>query len=158
MMIFKKATPRRTFLRGGGTALALPLLDAMVPAFAGPADTAAKPVLRMGFVYVPPGAIRNKWTPTIEGDAYEFTPSLQPLAPFRDRVLVLSGLDNRTSMALPGEGGAHHTRASATYLTGVHPKATHGIAILAAGSVHQIAAKELGLRSPFPSPELYSHL
>jgi len=152
MMIFKKAIPRRSFLRGGGAALALPLLDAMVPAFASAAET--KPALRMAFVYVPLGTIRNKWVPTTEGPSYELTPSLQPLAPFRDKVLVLSGLDNRQSMARPGEGGAHHTRASATFLTGVHPKATDGIDMRAGISADQIAAKEMGKKTQFASLEL----
>src|SRR6266852_1659329 len=154
MMIFKKAIPRRTFLRGTGVAVALPLLDAMVPALAAPADTTAKPPLRMGFVYVPNGIVMRKWTPIMEGANYETTPILEPLTPFRDRMLVLSGLDNLTSMALPGEGGAHHTRASATFLTGVHPKATDGIDIRAGVSVDQIAAKEIGQQTQLSSLEL----
>lgn len=154
MMIFKKAIPRRTFLRGMGTTLALPLLDSMVPALEAAADTAAKPVSRLGFVYVPFGSIRNKWTPDIEGPDFEITPSLEPLRPYRDRLLVLSGLDNRQSMALPGEGGAHHTRASATYLTGVHPHATDGVDIRAGVSIDQVAARELGKETQFASLEL----
>ena len=95
-MIFKKAIPRRTFLRGVGTTLALPLLDAMVPAFAGPTDTAAKPVVRMGFVYVPNGIIMDKWTPATEGAGFEMTPILEPLAPFRDRLLPCSADSTRS--------------------------------------------------------------
>jgi hypothetical protein len=154
MMIFKKAIPRRTFLRGAGAALALPLLDAMVPAMAAPTDTASKSPLRMGFVYVPNGIVMRKWTPIIEGVNWETTPILEPLTPFRDRMLVLSGLDNLTSMAQPGEGGAHHTRASATFLTGVHPKATDGIDIRAGVSVDQIAAREMGKQTQMASLEL----
>src|SRR5579864_5220511 len=97
MMIFKKALPRRTFLKGAGAALALPLLDSMVPAFAGPADAAAKPVIRMGIVYVPNGIIMGKWTPRTEGAGFDMTPILEPLAPYRDRVLVLSGLDQKAA-------------------------------------------------------------
>ncbi len=149
MMIFKKAIPRRTFLRGAGTALALPLLDAMTPAFAGPSDVSAKPPLRVGFVYVPNGVMMRNWTPVTEGANYETMPILEPLTPFRDRMLVLSGLDNLQSMAQPGEGGAHHTRASATFLTGVHPKASNGIDIRARESRwDQILAKELGKANP----------
>ena len=153
MMIFKKAIPRRTFLRGAGAALALPLLDSMVPAL-GAAATSSKPVCRLGFLYFPFGSIRNKWMPDLEGSNFEFTPTLEPLRSYRDRLLVLSGLDNRESMALPGEGGAHHTRASATYLTGVHPKATNGLDIRAAVSIDQVAAGELGKETQFASLEL----
>ena len=154
MINLKKSISRRTLLRGAGAAVALPLLDAMVPAFAGPTDIAAKPVLRMGFVYVPNGILMRYWTPTIEGPNWEATRLLEPLTPFRDKALVLSGLDNLTSMALPGEGGAHHTRASATFLTGVHPKATDGIDIRAGVSVDQIAAKEIGQQTQLASLEL----
>lgn len=154
MMIFKKAIPRRTFFRGVGTTLALPLLDAMVPAFAGPADTAAKPVVRMGFVYVPNGIILGKWMPAREGAGFEMTPILEPVTPFRDRLLVLGGLDNRQAYAWPGEGGAFHTRASATFLTGVHPKYTDGLDMRASISVDQIAAKELGKHTQVASLEL----
>lgn len=153
-MIFKKAIPRRTFLRGIGVTLALPLLDGMVPAFAGPADTAAKPAVRLGFVYVPNGIIMENWTPTTEGATFELTPILEPLAPFRDRLLVLSGLDHKAGMALPGEGGGDHARASATWLTGAHPKKTDGRDFQAGISVDQIAAKELGKQTQLASLEI----
>ena len=78
MMIFKKVIPRRTFLRGASATLALPLLDSMVPAFAATSGTAAKPPIRLAFVYVPNGAIMDKWTPAAEGAAFEFTPILEP--------------------------------------------------------------------------------
>src|SRR5437879_5554516 len=94
MMNFKKAIPRRTFLRGVGATLALPLLDGMVPAFASTLDPAAKPVVRFSTVYVPNGEIMEKWTPQREGAAFELTPILEPLAPFRDQLLVLTGLDD----------------------------------------------------------------
>ncbi len=154
MIVTKKSIPRRTFLRGAGAALALPLLDAMIPAYAAPAETAAKQALRLGFVYVPNGVMMRKWTPVTEGANFEMTPILEPLAPHRDRMLVLSGLDNLQSMAQPGEGGAHHTRATATFLTGVHPKATNGIDIRAGISVDQIVAKEWGKKTQIPSLEL----
>jgi uncharacterized protein DUF1552 len=154
MMIFKKAIPRRTFLKGVGATLALPMLDAMIPAFAGPADTAAKPVLRMGFVYVPNGIIMDKWTPLKEGAGFEITPVMEALAPFHDRLLVLSGLDQKQANPLPGEGGAYHTRASAVYLTGVHPKESDGRDMRAGVSLDQIAARELGKKTQLASLEL----
>ncbi len=100
MMIFKKAIPRRTFLRGVGATLALPLLDGMVPAFGA---TAAKPAVRMTFVYGPNGRIMSKWTPATEGAAFEMTPTLAPLTPFRDRLLVLSGLNIKAADPIGNE-------------------------------------------------------
>ena len=91
-MIFKKAIPRRTFLRGMGATLALPLLDGMVPAFASELDTAAKPATRFSVVYVPNGMDMAKWTPKTVGAGYETTPILEPLASFRDQTTVLTGL------------------------------------------------------------------
>ena len=155
MMIFKKAIPRRTILKGAGAALALPLLDGMVPAFAGPTDTAAKPAIRMGFMYVPNGIILNNWTPATEGA--NFRRSLRrssPSLPFRDRFLVLSGLDQKHANMLPGEGGAFHSRASAAFLTGVHPKPTEGVDMRAGISVDQIAARELGKQTQLASLEM----
>src|SRR5579872_6940157 len=154
MMIFKKALPRRTFLRGAGAAIALPLLDSMVPAFAGPLNTVAKPALRVGFVYVPLGVIMNKWTPATEGAGFEMTPTLAPLAPFRDQMLVLSGLDQKRANPEPGEGGAFHTRASAVWLTGVHPKQTMGVDIRGGISVDQILARGMGKHTQLGSLEL----
>src|SRR2546427_12315352 len=98
MMIFKKAIPRRTFLRGMGAAVALPLLDGMVPAFAGALDAAATPA-RLGFVYIPMGIIMSQWTPKTEGAGFEMTPVLEPLAPYRDRILVLTGLAANNGLA-----------------------------------------------------------
>ena len=153
-MIFKKAIPRRAVLRGMGATLALPLLDGMVPAFAGPSDTAAKPVIRMGFMYVPNGIIMEKWTPAAEGAAFEMTPTLEPLAAFQDRLVVLTGLDQKPAEPLLGEIGAGHSRASAAYLTGAHPKSTEGADIHAGISVDQIAAKELGKKTQLASLEM----
>src|SRR6266481_5310573 len=95
MFITKKHLPRRTFLRGMGVTLALPLLDSMVPAQTPLRNTAAKPLPRLGFVYIPHGAIMDRWTPTQEGAGFEFTPILKPLEPFRDRVNVISGLGHK---------------------------------------------------------------
>jgi hypothetical protein len=133
-----------------GATLALPFLDSMTPAF----GAAAKPAMRFGVVYVPNGIILDKWTPAEEGGKYQFTPTLQPLAPFRDRLLVLSGLDQKNANARPGEGGAFHSRACATFLTGVHPKPTEGNDLLAGISVDQIVARETSKYTQLASLEL----
>ena len=91
-VLTKKALDRRSFLRAAGTSLALPFLDAMVPAFAGTSQV-ARPPLRLGYIYLPIGRIMEDWTPRIEGSNFEMTPTLEPLAKFRDQMLLLSGLD-----------------------------------------------------------------
>jgi hypothetical protein len=154
MMIFKKALPRRTFLRGLGATLALPLLDGMVPAFASTMDAAARPAARLGFVYIPMGIIMNQWTPKTEGAAFEMTPILEPLVPFRERILVLSGLAANAGLALEGEGAGDHARASAAFMSGAHPKKTEGSGIHAGISIDQYAAKELGKQTQLASLEL----
>jgi uncharacterized protein DUF1552 len=151
MMVFKSAIPRRTFLRGVGTTLALPFLDAMTPAFG--ASTAA-PARRLGVMYVPNGIILDKWTPAEEGIISKLSPTLEPLAPFRDQILVLSGLNQENANARPGEGGAFHSRACATFLTGVHPKPTEGNDMAAGISVDQIVAKDFGKATQLSSLEL----
>ncbi|MBI4479163.1 MAG: DUF1552 domain-containing protein [Acidobacteria bacterium] len=151
MMIFKKAIPRRAFLRGAGAALALPWLEGMVPAVA---VAAAKPANRLAFIYSPNGMIMDKWTPAREGAAFDLPPILEPLAPFRARFLVLSGLNQNAADPAPGEGeSAPHERAGATFLTGVHPKREGYVAT----SVDQIAAKELGKQTQIASLELGLH-
>jgi hypothetical protein len=153
MMITKKSLPRRTFLRGLGTTLALPLLDAMVPAMAATRLTAAKPALRMGFVYVPCGIIMDRWTPTADGTAFDFPPIMKALEPFREQMLVLSGLAQLNGNPL-GDGPGDHARAGATFLTGVHPKKTEGADIHAGISADQIAAKWLGKQTQLASLEI----
>jgi hypothetical protein len=150
MMVFKKSIPRRLFLRGVGTALALPFLDAMTPAFAG----ATTPARRLGVVYVPNGIMPDRWAPAVEGANFALTPILEPLASFRDQILVLSGLDQKNANARPGEGGAFHSRACATFLTGVHPKPTEGNDMAAGISVDQIAARALGKQTQLSSLEM----
>ena len=150
MMIFKKAIPRRTFLKGAGATLALPLLDSMTPAFAGTLDASAKAPVRMSIVFVPNGRIMDKWTPKAEGADFEFPPILEPLAPFRDRLLVLTGLGHKEATAQKGESSGPHARAGATFLTGVHLKPASHLGI----SVDQIAARELGKRTQLASLEL----
>jgi hypothetical protein len=150
MIVSKKSLSRRTILRGIGTSLALPFLDAMVPALR--ASGAAKPIVRTAFVYVPNGAIMNNWTPAVEGAGFEFTPTLKALEPFRDRVNVISGLAQINGRAL-GDGAGDHARAGATWLTGAHPKKTE-VDIHAGVSADQIAARELGKATQLASLEL----
>ena len=153
MIITKKAIPRRMVLRGLGATVALPLLDSMVPAFTAVGRTAATPVRRLGAIYAPNGFAQSQWTPAAEGAAFEFTPILQPLAPFRNRLLVLSGLANREADAKPGEGVGDHARGGATWLSGVHPKKTEGAAE-GGVSMDQVAAKEFGRETQLASLEL----
>jgi hypothetical protein len=153
MIVTKKHLPRRAFLRGVGTTLALPLLDAMVPAFAATPRTAAKPAVRLGFVYVPNGIIMNRWTPSAGGQNFEYTPAMKALEPFRDRINVLTGLAQDNGRAL-GDGAGDHARAGATWLTGVHPKKTGGADIHAGISADQVAARELGKTTQLASLEI----
>jgi hypothetical protein len=149
MMIFKKAIPRRTFLRGVGTTLALPFLDSMVPAFAA-SGADAKPATRLSFIYGPNGRIMNQWTPQTEGLAYEMTPTLEPLSQFRDRMLVLSGLNIKAADAVGNEPGGNHARPCAAYLTGIHPRPGGAMGI----SADQVAAREFGKVTQIASLEL----
>ncbi len=153
MIITKRSLPRRTFLRGMGATLALPLLDAMVPAASALASTAAKAVPRLGFIYIPNGANMSQWTPTGGGGALKLSRILQPLANVRDQVLIPSGLDHRQAEAW-GDGNGEHSRASSVWLNGVHPKRTEGADVRAGTTVDQIAAAALGQDTPLPSLEL----
>ena len=150
MMIFKKAIPRRTFLRGVGTSLALPLLDGMIPAFAA-TPRAAK---RMSFVYVPCGRIMDAWTPVAEGTAFELPQVLQPLAPYRDRFTVLTGLSQLSALSAPGEEVGVHERPCGAYLTGVHPKWTDGDDVRNGVSLDQVIASQFGKETQLASLEL----
>ena len=150
MFITKQAIPRRTVLRGIGATLALPLLDGMVPALTALSKSAAKPALRFGAVYVPNGMMMQNWTPAVEGSAFEITPTLQPLAPFRDRMTVLSGLGVPT-----GSGGAPHSRSATWFLTAEMPERPEawnrkGKVI----SLDQRLARELGQHTPLASLEM----
>jgi hypothetical protein len=150
MIITRKALNRRTFLRGVGTAMALPLLDSMIPAMAGPI---VKPAVRLGFVYVPNGIIQKDWVPQTLGTNFEFMPTMKPLEPFRDKLIILRNLAQYNGQAL-GDGGGDHARAGATWLTGVHPKKTEGADIHAGISADQIAAKKLAQETQFGSLEI----
>ena len=154
MMITKRTVPRRTVLRGLGTAVALPLLDSMVPAMTALAQTAARPKPRLGVVYVPHGAVMDNWTPGVEGRGFEFTPILQPLEPFRDRLLVLTGMDHKPAAQLPGDPAGGHGRITGAFLTGVHAKPTEGADFEAGTSMDQIAAARLGQQTQLGSLEV----
>jgi hypothetical protein len=150
MLITRKYIPRRTFLRGAGAALALPMLDAMTPALAAATD---RPI-RMVFIEVPNGIMMDKWTPATEGADFALTPVLEPLAEFRDRMLVLSGLDQRQSAALGFEIAGDHPRACTAWLTGAHAKMTSGADLHAGISVDQVAAREFGKYTQLASLEV----
>ena len=147
MMIFKKALPRRSFLRGAGASLALPFLDAMIPALA--ASDAAKAPLRLGYIYLPTGRIMDAWTPEQLGPNYDLKPTLQPFAPFRQQMSVLSGLDIKAADMAPGERGGSHPRPCAAYLTGVHPY-NNSVGI----SADQVVARVVGQQTPLASMQL----
>src|SRR5262245_20301987 len=146
-----KHLSRRTVLRGMGAAVALPLLDAMTPALAAPA--VKKAPLRHSFVYVPNGIVMKDWTPAAAGKEFELPRILQPLAPFRQDLFILSGLEARNGNAL-GDGPGDHARAAASFLTGAHPRKTMGSDISNGISADQVAAQVLGNQTRFPSLEL----
>lgn len=152
MIIKQESLARRSFLRGAGAVLALPFLDAMVPAL-GRGSSVPKQPLRLAFVYVPNGIIMDRWTPATEGAGFEFAPTMKALEPFRDRLLVLSGLAQVNGRAL-GDGAGDHARAGATWLTGVHPKKTEGADIHSGVSADQIAARALGQSTQLASLEI----
>ncbi len=152
MILTGKHLHRRTFLKGMGAAIALPMLDAMTPAFAMPAR-AGKAAQRLAFTYVPNGITMADWTPSAIGKAFEFSRVLKPLERFREDTLVISGLAHRNGTAL-GDGPGDHARAAASYLTGVHPRKTAGADIQNGISVDQIAAQQLASETRFPSLEL----
>jgi Protein of unknown function (DUF1552) len=138
MFVTKKTVSRRTVLRGAGTVIALPLLDAMIPAFAPAATTA--PVRRFGVVYHPNGVIYDKWLPTGVGSNFEFSPTLKGLEPFKDKSIVITGLFSDQAEA-NGDGGGDHSRACGSYLTGVHVKKSDSN-VENAISMDQIVAKQ----------------
>ena len=158
MIVTKKTLARRTVLRGLGVSIALPLLDAMVPAFAR-AAAAAPPARRLGFIYLPNGVAvsvpnnQNYWRPTGDAVGMQLSTALKPLEPFRSQLIVVSGLDHAQAEAL-GDGNGDHTRATSSWLSGVHPKFTEGSDIRSGLTADQIAARMLGEDTPLPSLEL----
>jgi hypothetical protein len=148
MFLFKKHLSRRTVLKGAGATIALPLLDAMIPAGTALAQTAAAPSSRLGFVYFPHGALHEEWTPTKTGHNPDFPFILQPLEPYRDYVTVVSGLRNKG-----GESSSPHGIIEETWLNCVSPRSRNartGVGV----TVDQIAARHLGKETTLPSLEL----
>jgi hypothetical protein len=154
MFVTKKHVDRRTFLKGAGVALSLPLLDSMIPAFLTTRALEAARAKRFGVVYFPNGLYMPNWEPKADGTSWEITPILRPLADLRDRFVVVSGLTHQPAVSLPGEGSGDHVRASAAFLTGVRPKRTEGPDIHAGMSLDQIIARELGKNTTLDSLEL----
>ena len=154
MIITKTHLPRRTFLRGLGVSLALPLLDGMVPAFGAIRASAAQPIQRLGIVYVPNGMFMPNWTPAAASGPLEITKTLEPLGRFKDQMLMISGLCSEEGIARPGEGAGDHARAAGAFLTGVHPKKTEGHDIRAGISMDQIAARVMGQETQLASLEV----
>jgi hypothetical protein len=145
MFLTKKHISRRAFIRSSvGATFALPLLDAMVPAQTPLARTAAAPLQRFGFIYVPHGSIMKEWTPLQDGAGFEYSPILKPLERFRSQVNVLTGLSNN------GENG--HSVSTAMWLSGTFP--AKGSVIRLNTTVDQLIAQQIGQGTPFPSIEL----
>lgn len=148
MIIFKKALPRRTFLRGLGASVALPALDSMFPALAGPSEALNKMPLRVGYVYTPNGMIRDRFRPAVAGTNYEMTDILKEWGSFRDQLLVLSNLNNGASESVAG-----HVGGSGMFLTGVKPNKS--LSEVSTGlSVDQVIAREFGKQTPLGSLQL----
>ena len=151
MFVTKKHLDRRTFLRGvAGAGIALPLLDAMIPAAVAQALTAARPQLRAAFVYAPHGVILGAWVPKTTGAGYPMTPILSPLERYRDRMTVFSNL----ALNPKNNVGSGHASASATWLSAGVAKDTRGADVEAGTTIDQIIAAKIGQDTPFPSLEL----
>lgn len=158
---------RRAFLRGLGTVVALPMLDAMIPSFgkrvlaetvsasgaAGAAAAAVGAPRRMAFIYIPNGVNMAHWRPQTAGTDYVLPSTLEPFSEVKGDINVISGLANRNGFGL-GDGGGDHARASASFLTAAHPRKTAGADIQAGISVDQVAANAIGDQTRFPSLEL----
>lgn len=150
MFVSKKSMSRRTVLRGAGTAIALPLFDAMLPAFVPLAKADSKPRMRFGVVYTPNGAIMQQLTPKTAGAGFEFTPILKPLEPFADKLIVVTNL----TRSHPGSQFGDHAVSAAGFLTGVWPKRTEAEDVHANTSIDQIVAQQIGQDTPLPSLEV----
>jgi hypothetical protein len=150
MFLSKKSLSRRTLLRGVGTAVSLPLLDAMFPAFVPLAKADSKPKMRFGAVYFPNGAIMQELTPKTAGAGFEFTPILKPLEPFRDSLIVVTNL----TRPHPGSQFGDHAVSAAGFLTGVWPKRTEAEDVLANTTIDQVVARQIGQDTPLPSLEV----
>jgi hypothetical protein len=148
MIITKKALPRRTFLRTVGATMALPLLDAMIPAATALDKTAAKPVRRLGFVFMPMGCDQSRWTPRSEKTLHELSPILNSLAPVKEHVTVLTNME--LANAYPGS----HATSNSSFLSAAKAKHTEGNDYYLGTTVDQVAAKQLGRETQLPSLEL----
>lgn len=153
MIIDRIALPRRTFLRGMGAAVALPVLDAMAPALTALSRTAAAPPVRLGFVFVPNGLILRDFLPKTEGRGFDLPRILAPLAPHRDQLTVVSGLANAAGDALDASSGPH-SRGSGCWLSGMRARRTEGADIEAGKTIDQYAADALGRETPLASLQL----
>ena len=153
MFITKKHIPRRTFLRGGGAALALPLFDAMVPAATALSQTAANPTPRFFGGFVCHGMAPGYWIPNKEGTGFDFPFIFKPLEPYRDRVTILSGLHSRSAEPPPGATGADHWVAAA-FLCANKPRKTAGADVYAGTTIDQIIAQKIGQDNLKPSMQL----
>lgn len=152
MIITGKHLQRRTFLKGVGVAIGLPMLDAMIPAMKAAAKVGKSPT-RMAVVYVPNGVVMQNWTPATIGANFEMDGILKPLAAFRSQTLVISGLMDNNGNAL-GDGGGDHARAASSFLTAAHPKKTEGADIHVGTSVDQVVAERLGANTRLSSLQL----
>ena len=146
----KRAIPRRALLRGMGAAVALPLLDAMVPSATVLAQTVAVPRRRFGAVFIPNGAIVEQWTPTAAGVGFELSPILKPIERFKQSLVVVSNL----TRANPGVVEGDHAISAAGWLTGIYPKRTEAEDVLAGTTIDQAVAARIGQDTPFPSLEI----
>src|ERR1700689_2205486 len=138
MVITKIALPRRTFVRGMGAAVALPFLDAMVPAM----RAQSKSVPRFTAIYFGNGANMFEWTPAAEGAGFEFSPTLKPLEAFRNRTIVFTGLDNFQATD-QGDAGGQHPRAAPAFMSCAHPKQTEGADVRAGTTIDQLIARKI---------------
>ena len=153
MIVSKRTLPRRTFLRGAGACIALPLLDAMVPALAQSSAPTAK---RIGFIYMPNGVARNFdgidfFTPKTTGKQFELSRILTPLAPYKSQLTVVSGLAQHQADAHDDGANGDHTRATCSWLSGVHCKRSEGADVENGVTADQLAAAVLGKDTPLPS-------
>jgi len=153
MIITKMALDRRTFIRGVGATLALPLLDAMAPAMSAVAQTAAQPAMRMGFFYVPNGIILPQFLPKETPNGLEISRILKPLAAHQKQITVISGLANAAGDPLDASSGPH-SRVSSCWLNGMRARRTEGADIQSGTTIDQFAARELGKTTPLASLEL----
>src|SRR5580704_7120420 len=149
--IAKQHLPRRTFLRGMGVSLALPLLDSMIPAQTPLAKTAAMPKSRFCGMYLPHGATMDKWTPAQEGAGFEFSESLKPLEKYRNRVNVVTNLAHPLAGGVGSDAGADHARSAAVFLSGAHPEKG---SVHAGVTIDQVLAEHIGQETPLPSIEM----